>query len=60
MVTLNELREKIENLEREKARLIEEVGSLRKEAEARAAALECEVAVLRQEAASLKEMLEDF
>jgi uncharacterized coiled-coil DUF342 family protein len=60
MVTLRELREKIENLESEKARLLEEVETLRKEAEEKAAALECEVAVLREEAEELKNMLDDF
>jgi uncharacterized coiled-coil DUF342 family protein len=60
MVTLKDLREKIENLESEKTKLLEEVKTLRKEAEGKAAALECEVAVLREEAESLKEMLDSF
>jgi predicted nucleic acid-binding Zn-ribbon protein len=60
MVTLKGLREKIENLENEKAMLMEEVEKLRKEAEEKAAALECEVAVLRKEAEQLKKMLDDF
>jgi len=60
MVTLTNLREKIENLENEKARLLEEVEKLRKEAEEKAAALECEVAMLREEAESLKKMLDSF
>ncbi len=60
MVTLKGLREKIENLENEKARLLEDVEKLRKEAEEKAAALECEVAVLREEAEQLKKMLDDF
>ena len=60
MVTLKDLREKIENLENKKARLLEEVEKLRKEAEEKAAALECEVAVLREEAESLKKMLDEF
>ena len=60
MVTLKDLREKIENLENEKTRLLEEVEKLRKEAEEKAVALECEVAVLREEAESLKKMLDDF
>jgi predicted nucleic acid-binding Zn-ribbon protein len=60
MVTLKDLREKIENLENEKARLLEEVETLKKEAEERAAALECEVAVLREETESLKKMLDGF
>ena len=60
MVTLKDLREKIEKLENEKAKLLEEVEKLRKEADEKAAALECEVAVLREEAESLRKMLDDF
>jgi predicted nucleic acid-binding Zn-ribbon protein len=60
MLTVKDLREKIENLESEKMRLLEEVENLRKSAEEKAAVLECEVAVLREEAASLKSMLDDF
>jgi len=60
MVNLKDLREKIENLENEKTKLLEEVKTLRKEAEGKAAALECEVAVLREEAESLKKMLDSF
>jgi len=60
MVTLKNLREKIERLESEKIELLAEVERLRKEAEGKAAALECEVAVLREEAESLKKMLDSF
>jgi uncharacterized protein (UPF0335 family) len=60
MVTLKNLREKIENLESEKTKLLAEVKKLRKEAEGKAVALECEVAVLREEAESLKKMLDSF
>ncbi len=60
MVTLKSLREKIEHLESEKAELIVEIERLRKEAEGKAVALECEVAVLREEAESLKKMLDVF
>jgi len=60
MVTLRNLREKIENLETEKAKLLVAVKELRKEAEGKAVALECEVAVLREEAESLKKMLSTF
>ena len=60
MVTLKNLREKIENLENEKTKLLEEIKKLRKEAEGKAVALECEVAVLREEAESLKKMLGSF
>ena len=54
---LKDLQEKIEKLEKEKSTLLEEVKELRKEAEGKAVALECEVAVLREEAESLKKML---
>jgi len=60
MVTLKNLREKIEKLESEKTKLLAEVKKLRKEAEGKAVALECEVAVLREEAESLKKMLDSF
>ena len=60
MVTLKNLREKIENLESEKTKLLADVEKLRKEAEGKAVALECEVAVLREEAESLKKMLDSF
>jgi predicted nucleic acid-binding Zn-ribbon protein len=60
MVTLKSLREKIEMLENEKTELLAEVERLRKEAEGKAVALECEVAVLREEADSLKKMLDTF
>jgi len=60
MVTLKNLREKIENLESEKTKLLEEVKKLRREAEGKAVALECEVAVLREETESLKKMLDSF
>ena len=60
MTTLKDLREKIENLENEKTKLLEEIKQLRKEAEEKAAALECEVAGLREEADSLKKMLDSF
>jgi uncharacterized protein (UPF0335 family) len=57
MLTLREMTEKIEKLEDEKTQLQEEVKLLRKQAEGKAIALECEVAVLREEAESLKKML---
>ena len=57
MLSLKEMREKIETLENEKAQLLEDVKSLRNEAEGKAISLECEVAVLREEAESLKKML---
>ena len=60
MVTLKNLREKIENLESEKTKLLTEVKKLRTEAEGKAVALECVVAVLQEEAESLKKMLDSF
>jgi uncharacterized protein (UPF0335 family) len=60
MLTLKELREKIEELEDRKAQLSVDVKALRKEAEGKAVLLECEVAVLREEAESLKQMLGSF
>ena len=60
MLTLKNLREKIEGLESEKTELKAEIERLRKEAEGKAVALECEVAVLREEADSLKEMIDSF
>ncbi|MCW4016015.1 MAG: hypothetical protein NWF06_06570 [Candidatus Bathyarchaeota archaeon] len=57
MLTLKEMREKIEKLEDEKAELLEEVKMLKQEAEGKVISLECEVAVLREEADSLKKML---
>jgi predicted nucleic acid-binding Zn-ribbon protein len=60
MLTLKDLRDRIETLENEKTKLLEEVKTLRREAEGKATALECEVAVLREEAESLKEMLDSF
>lgn len=58
MLTLSELKQKIEMLEEEKTQLMEGVNALRKEAEGKAIALECEVAVLKEEAESLRKMLE--
>jgi len=58
MLSLKEMREKIERLEEEKSELVEEVKLLRQTAEGKAIALECEVAVLREEAEALKKMLD--
>ena len=60
MLTLKELSKKIEMLEDEKTQLLEDTKALRKEAEGKAIMLECEVAVLREEAESLRTMLETF
>ena len=57
MLTLKEMTEKIQNLEDEKSKLLEEVKMLRKEAQGKVISLECEVAVLREEAESLRKML---
>ncbi|MFC1486493.1 hypothetical protein ACFLRN_02235 [Thermoproteota archaeon] len=59
-MTLKKLREKIEMLEDEKVQLLEDLKELRNAAEGKAIALECEVAVLREEAESLKKMLATF
>jgi len=58
MQTLRDLREKIAQLESEKANLLVELEVLREKAETKAASLEEEVAQLREEAESLKEMLD--
>lgn len=58
MMALDEMREKIQSLETEKAELAKEIKLLRQTAEGKAIALECEVAVLREEADALKKMLE--
>jgi uncharacterized coiled-coil DUF342 family protein len=60
MLALRELREKIEELEDRKAQLFEDVKALRKEAEEKVVFSEYEVAVLREEAESLKKMLGSF
>ena len=58
--TLGSLREKIEKLEIEKADFLAEIEKLRKVGEGKAAALEEEVATLRKEVKSLKELLGDL
>jgi DNA repair exonuclease SbcCD ATPase subunit len=58
--TLGSLREKIEKLKIEKVDLLEEIEKLRKVGEEKASALEKEVADLRKEMGSLKELLGDF
>lgn len=60
MMIFRNLQEKIENLEKEKCELLVQIKELRKEAEGKALALECEVSVLREEAESLKKMLSSF
>ena len=60
MQTLRSLREKIEKLESEKADLLAEIEKLRKAGEEKASALETEVATLRKEVKSLKELLGDL
>jgi predicted nucleic acid-binding Zn-ribbon protein len=58
MQTLKELREKIQALEAERARLLGEIEGLRKAAESRAVALESEVKQIREEAQSLRTVLD--
>ena len=57
MQTLGNVREKIEKLESEKADLLAEIEKLRKAGEEKASALEEELATLRKEVKSLKELL---
>ncbi len=57
MQTLRNLRKKIDNLESEKASLLEEIEKLKKVGEEKAEALEQEVATLRKEMESLKELV---
>jgi len=58
MQTLKDLREKIQALETERARLMVEVDGLRKAAESRVTVLEGEVSQIREEAKSLRELLD--
>jgi len=57
MQTLRSVREKIEKLESEKASLLEEIDKLKKVGEKKASALEEEIATLRKEVESLKELV---
>ena len=59
MQTLNNLREKINTWETERAGLMTEIEKLKKVAESRANALEDEVTQLREEIKNLKELLGD-
>ncbi len=58
--TLRSLREKIERLESEKVDLLEEIERVRKVGEEKASALETDVAALRKEVESLRELLGDL
>ena len=58
MTTLRSLREKIQKLESAKADLMAVIEDLKEKAETKATSLEEEVAKLREEAESLKEMLD--
>lgn len=60
MQTSRNIREKIEKLESEKADLLAEIEKLRKVGEERVSALEREVAMLRKEVESMKELLGDL
>lgn len=57
MQTLNDLKEKIRDLETERSSLIDEIENLRKAAEARTAALEADVDQMREEVTTLRELL---
>lgn len=57
MLSFKELDEKFKALETQKSQLIEEMKDLRKKAEQKVLFLECEVAVLRNDAEKLKKML---
>ncbi len=57
MLTLNELKEKIEKLEEKKARLLESEKDLRVKAQVMIVRLACEIAVIREDVESLKKML---
>lgn len=57
MQTLKNLREKIKTLETERSTLMIEIDELRKAAETRATALESEVAIMREEVQSLRDIL---
>lgn len=60
MLTLVNLREKIKRLEIERASLMTEIENLREVAESKANALENEVSMLKEEARSLKDLLENM
>jgi hypothetical protein len=53
-----EFSEKLEELERQKSQLIEDIKALRKKAEQKVLFLECEVAVLREDAEILRKTVE--
>jgi hypothetical protein len=57
LLTSKELIEKFEILERQKNHLFEEMKELRKKAEQKVLLLECEVAVLREDAETLRLMV---
>jgi uncharacterized coiled-coil DUF342 family protein len=56
-LTFKELNEKYDSLESQKSQLIEDIEELRKKAEEKVLFLECEVAVLREDAKNLKKIL---
>ncbi len=57
MSSLKDTVEKIKNLENEKKNLLLEIEALKKRADAKATELESEVATLREEAKSLKNLM---
>ena len=58
MTPLYELKKKIEKLQTEKTQLYEEIKRLKLEADGKALTLENEIDSLRQEAESLRELIE--
>lgn len=56
-VMLGDLKEKIEKLKNERAEILEEIETLKKEGETRASSLEDEIVSLREEVEDLKKML---
>ena len=57
MSSLQNTIQKIRNLESEKKRLLSEIDELKKMADAKASALETEIASLREEAKTLKTLM---
>jgi hypothetical protein len=59
MISLNELKNKIEKLETEKAQLNDEINELQLAAQRRTLTLQEEITCLKGEAESLRELLEN-
>ena len=56
---IGDLREKIDKLKNERAKLLEEIEELKRKGETKTGILEKEIASLREEVESLKEILDD-